>query len=263
MAGRLRTIVALAAAAAITPPIAALQWLAVTTGIGRTTAAQHLWCRVVARILGLRLVIRGAPCAERPLLIVANHVSWMDIVVVGAAAEIVFVAKGDMAGWPVMGRLARLAGTIFVDRANRRGSASQAADLAARLAGGAAVVLFAEGTTADGIRLKPFKSSLIGGVEMLLAEGGHRQVHVQPVALRYARDHGMAARRRDLMASSWIGDEDLAPHVGRYLSGAVYDVEVCFEEAFAVTPGTDRKAVSRRAEAAIRSALARARRDPL
>lgn len=260
MAGRLRTAAALAAVAALTPVYATAHVVGRRLRLVAPTRMPRAWCRLVARLLSLRVVAVGAPETARPLLVVANHVSWIDIIVLGSLMEASFVARGDMGGWPVIGGLAKLADTIFVDRSHRRGSAGQASDIAGRLAQGEAVILFAEGTTGDGNWLRPFKSSLLGAVGLAGREAGVEPV-VQPVAIAYTRHHGVAMGRRHRMRASWIGDEDLVPHVRDLLRRDVFDVEVHFADAFGLD-GVDRKAATRRAENAIRQSLAAALRDP-
>lgn len=253
MAGRMRTVAALTVVAAATPLFVAAQWGGVRLGAMRPGRLPMLWRRMTARLLGLKIVVSGAMDRRRPLMIVANHVSWIDIVALGALGEMTFVARGDLGGWPVIGGLARLSNTIFVDRDNRRDSAAQAAEIAERLAAGEAVVLFAEGTTGDGVRLRPFKSSLLAAAE--IAGRSVADVRIQPVAIAFTRCHGMAVGRRQRIRASWIGDEDLVPHVRDLLSRDVFDVEIAFGEAFAID-GVDRKQATRRIESDVRVALA-------
>lgn len=102
----------------------------------------------------------------------SNHVSWLDIIVLGSLRPLSFVAKSEIAGWPVVGTLARLQRTVFIDRARRADTAAVNAAVARRLAGGDLIVLFAEGTTGDGTRLLPFRSSLVGAARAALAGRG-------------------------------------------------------------------------------------------
>lgn len=249
MAGRMRTVATLGVVAAATPLFAAAQWLGVGLGVLRPGWLPMKWRRMTARLLGLRIVAHGAVAAQKPLLIVANHVSWIDIVALGALGEVTFVARGDLSGWPVIGGLARMSNTIFVDRNNRRGAADQAAIIAGRLAAGAVVVLFAEGTTGDGVKLRPFKSSLLAAAE--IARKTVPDIRIQPVAIAYTRHHGVAVGRRHRMRASWIGDEDLVPHVRDLLKRDVFDVEIGFGDAFSLDE-IDRKDAIRLAEAEIR-----------
>src|SRR5262249_19153294 len=117
--------------------------------------------RMVCAILGVRLHEMGRRMPEHPLLIVANHCSWLDICVISAIEPVVFVAKQEVARWPVIGILAKLQRTVFVDRARRHKTPDVNAAIARRLAEGEPVVLFGEGTSSDGNRVLAFRSALI------------------------------------------------------------------------------------------------------
>lgn len=259
MAGRVRTAVALGLTAAFTPLIASAQLVILRTGWARPTRLPRMWFRFLVHILDLRVRIHGKLADERPLLIVANHVSWLDIVALGSIGEISFVARGDMIRWPLIGPLSKLGNTVFVDRNRRTGSAEQAGQLAGHLAAGSAVVLFAEGTTGDGNRLRPFKSSLLGAAEMLFGLGNGSSPVVQPVAIDYTRNHGIAVGRGHRMRASWIGDEDLVPHLRDFMARDVLDVDIHLCAPFAFSGGMDRKQAARQAEQAIRDAIGASR----
>ena len=107
----------------------------------------RLWHQAACRIAGIRVRPRGEAYRKRPLLLIANHVSWKDILVLGSLAEVTFVAKSEVRNWPVFGWLARLQRCIFIDRDNRRLAGWQASEMAERLKNGEIVVLFPEGTT--------------------------------------------------------------------------------------------------------------------
>lgn len=119
----------------------------------------HRWCRFATRVLGIRLKISGCPPAHG--LLVCNHLSYLDIIVLCAVAPCVFVAKRDVAHWPVFGWLAQATGTIFVDRRSRIGAGRVADRMREALASQVLLVLFAEGTSSDGTTVLPFKSALL------------------------------------------------------------------------------------------------------
>src|SRR5699024_2425680 len=137
-----------------------------------------------------------------------------------------FIAKADMATWPVMGWLARLQRTIFIERERRRTSGKQAGEIGRRLAAGEAVVLFAEGTTGDGNLVLPFKSTLFGAATMALQEGAIDKVYIQPLTIAYTRIQGMPMGRRGRSLAAWIGDTELAPHAATLLKEGAVDVEL-------------------------------------
>lgn len=256
--GTARLALALTAFAAATPALALWQAAALRTGFMDERRAPRLWHRMVARLLGLRVHVHGAPARERPLLIAANHVSWTDIMALGGATDVHFIAKAEVAGWPLFGRLAKLQRTVFIDRAQPRRAGEQAGAIAARLADGEPMVLFAEGTTSDGNRVLPFKSSLFAAAQMAMGDEGGAAI--QPVAIVYTRLHGMPMSRRHRMRASWIGDQTLVPHLRALLGQGGIDVELHFGEPVAFAPGADRKQVAREVERRVREMMTAALR---
>lgn len=166
----------------------------------------HKWC---CRILGLHIQRHGVPSRVLPTLFVSNHVSYFDIMVYGSIIPGSFVAKAQVARWPLFGWLAKLQRTIFVERRGHRSLASRD-DMATRLARGCNLILFPEGTSNDGNRVLPFKSSLLSVAEQPL--NGQALV-IQPVSIAYTRLDGvpMGGYLRPLIA--WYGDMDLASHL--------------------------------------------------
>lgn len=264
--GATRLALALAAFAAATPPLMAWQALALRAPFLDERLVPRLWHRMVVRLLGLRVRVHGAPARGRPLLIAANHVSWTDIMALGAATDVHFIAKAEVSGWPLFGRLAKLQRTVFIDRTRRGLAGDQAGEIAARLARGEPMVLFPEGTTSDGNTLLPFKSSLFAAAQMAMgAVGGgpEEDAVVQPVAIVYTRLHGMPMSRRERMRAAWIGDQTLVPHLAALLRQGGIDVEVHFGEPVAFGPEADRKAIAREVEARVRAMMLSALRGKL
>lgn len=208
----------------------------------------NVWARSCAWLLDLRIDAVGGMARARPLMLVANHVSWVDIIVMGAIAPVNFVAKADMARWPGLGALARAAGTVFVERERRARSGSQANALSARLVAGEPVVLFAEGSTSNGNEPLPFKSTLIAAAQIALENDGDRPVLVQPVSIVYVRQQGVPLGRAGRARLAWYGDGDLAPHLFALLGEGGIDVEVRFGDPIAFSASSDRKAVTRELE---------------
>ncbi|MDZ5700199.1 1-acyl-sn-glycerol-3-phosphate acyltransferase [Chelativorans sp. M5D2P16] len=241
--------------AVYTLPLMLIQEIALRTGWWSDRIAPRLWHRLTLRLLGIRVHVRGGVMPERPLLIVANHVSWTDILVLGALDGVHFVAKAEVRDWPVMGTFARLQRSVFVERERRRASPGQVREIAARLADGDPMVLFAEGTTGDGNRVLPFKTSLFGAAQAALAALRSERVLVQPVAIAYMRRNGLLLDLRERADIAWIGDMALLPHLKILLAAGTVDVEVCFGEPIPFSAGSDRKTVARRAEKAVRAML--------
>jgi lyso-ornithine lipid O-acyltransferase len=227
------------------------------------------WHRIVCRLMRLRVVQFGDRAAARPLLLVSNHVSWKDIAALGSLAPLCFIAKGEVRAWPVFGWLARLQRTVFIDRDNRQDTSRQAATIAQRLAHERDVmVLFAEGTTGDGTRLLPFKSSLVGAAEKAIAAKPaatdqpktDRRMMIQPVAILYGRSGGMPAGFVRRLAAAWIGDVALLPHLREILLAPPIDAEIMFGAPIVVDHTFDRKAVTRQLESTIGQMLRNRRR---
>ena len=149
----------------VTPILISLQWLLGRLGLPGWGFIARNYYRVLCTILRIRVRVSGTPVRERAVLFVSNHVSWADIVVIGSLAPVAFVAKSEVAKWPLVGITAKMQRTVFVDRTRRHQAADAVKEIVARLAGGTSVVLFAEGTSSDGNRVLPFRSALIGAVE--------------------------------------------------------------------------------------------------
>ena len=166
-----------------------------------------IWHRIMCWIMRIRVIVHGEAETGRPLLIVANHVSWSDISVLGTVMPLSFVAKSEMKDWPVFGYLAKMQRTVFVNRNVKRETSLQAREIAQRLSKDAdVIVLFAEGTTSDGTRLLPFKSALTGAAEMAMGDGG--MAIIQPVAIAYTRYGGLPMGFNRRLINAWIGDLD-------------------------------------------------------
>ncbi len=222
---------------------------AVAIGGSSTMKVAQLWQRFVCRLIGIRVTVTGKPVGERPLLLLSNHNSWIDIPVLASVAPVSFIAKQEVAGWPVVGFLARTQRTVFVDRDNRRATGAQADAVAGRLSKGDIMVLFAEGTSSDGNMVLPFRSALVGAAQRAIANGGADGgvATVQPVAIAYRRMLGLPLGRQHRPLVAWYGGTDLLPHLKRVLSEGGIDVEVVFGPAHRLAAGDNRKVVTQEA----------------
>lgn len=203
----------------------------------------------------IRLTTTGKVSTERPLLLVANHVSWLDIVVLGAVAPLSFVAKAEMKSWPLFGHLAQLQRTVFVERDDRRRAGIQAGEIAARMTAREIMVLFPEGTTSDGMRLLPFKTPLFEAAKLALADSPVTQAMVQPVALHYTRLAGLPMGRAEMPHVAWPGEIGLGESLLPILAKGAMDVSVHFGEPLAMEETANRKKVAADAANAIRQML--------
>jgi 1-acyl-sn-glycerol-3-phosphate acyltransferase len=204
-------------------------------------------CRGVLRLIGLRRVVSGA-AMEGPGAVVANHVSWLDILALNAGHRVYFVAKSEVAGWPGIGWLARATGTVFIRR-DRREAREQAALLARRLGAGQTLLFFPEGTSTDGLRVLPFKTTLFAALH---AEGLPDGLRVQPVTLAYH-----APESAPPSFYGWWGTQSTGAHMLAMLAARRHGrVEVIRHAPLVVAAHPDRKALARAAEAAVRDGLA-------
>jgi 1-acyl-sn-glycerol-3-phosphate acyltransferase len=216
------------------------------------------WQQIARRLIGMRVTVVGSP-ARPPLLILSNHVSWLDITALGSVLPVSFIAKSEVAGWPVFGTLARLQRTIFIDRTRRLKAGEAAAAIARRIGNGDNMVLFAEGTTGDGNAVLPFRSALLGAAS---AATGVPEITAQPVAIAYVRRGGLPIGRPDRPAIAWYGAMDLVPHFSGIVAHGPVDVVIAFGEALRLGPDQDRKRVAETCFAAVRAMLAELRRNP-
>jgi 1-acyl-sn-glycerol-3-phosphate acyltransferase len=177
-----------------------LALLAGRTAAWRATVVQ-LWARFVARVLRLEVSCTGT-APRGGFLLVANHVSYLDVVVLAGALRCGFVAKAEVARWPVIGFLARAMGTVFVERERKRGLPSVAAEMRAWLERGGRLVLFPEGTSTAGHELRPFCSAL-------LAPAVELRMPVHHASLRYRTPAGEAPAAESVC---WWGEMEFLPH---------------------------------------------------
>lgn len=238
-----------------------LQLASLHLGRGRLAARLPLcFHRAFLRLFSVRVTQSGTPPARgEPALVLANHVSWLDIIALGSLRPLSFVAKSEIAGWPLIGMLARLQRSVFIDRSRRGATARVNRAVGGRLAAGDLIVLFAEGTTGDSRRVLPFRSSLVGAARAALsAEGGELgRVRLQPLALVYTHRGGLPIIRTERPEVAWYGDMALAPHLASFAMGGPIDLHVVWGAPIVFEPGSCRKAATALAEAEVRRSLKR------
>lgn len=233
------------------------QWLALRVAPPLARWMPVIFHRYLLFVLGVKVERIGAPDPGRPLLIAANHLSWLDIVVISSLFPVSFIAKSEVGSWPLFGTLARLQRSIFVDRQRRGRTGEVNRRIAERLAGGDALVLFAEGTTSDGARVLTFRSALVGAAQAAAGDSGAGS-YLQPLNIAYPRIGGLPTGRVNHPLVAWHGDMDLLPHLADFLTLPGIDCRVTLLPARPVGPGADRKALTREIEGEIRASHARA-----
>ena len=242
MIGRLRLVTVIAILLPVTVFLLPVQMLAVYFDVNLARSLPVFWHRLVAGLIGLRVKTRGKIESDRPLMLVSNHLSWMDIVAFSSVAPVCFIAKREVAQIPFAGMLARLQRSVFVTREDRRGSARQVEEIASRLQQGDVMVLFAEGTTGMGDYVLPFKSSLFGATQTAARDGN--LIKVQPVSIAYTHTQGTMNSRRERVRATWPGTIELLPHTALMIKQGATDAEISFGKAIEVTEESKRKHVA-------------------
>jgi 1-acyl-sn-glycerol-3-phosphate acyltransferase len=182
----------------------------------RDARVQH-WAREMLGILGIELRLAGSPPARGPMLLVANHISWLDILVMHAARHCRFVSKADVKHWPLIGTLATGAGTLYVERESRRDAMRVVHHMADALRSGDVLAVFPEGTTSDGRTLLPFHANMLQAAISADAPA-------QPVALSFVD----AASGQLSLAASYVGDDTLVGSLWRTLTAPPLAAVVTF-----------------------------------
>lgn len=210
----------------------------------------RLFMTLAARICGARVGVKGVPL-KRDVFYIANHVSWVDILAISSASGTAFVAKAELANAPIVGALAKMNRTVFVEREDRLGVADQINRLRDALADNWSVTVFPEGTTTDGVSLLPFKTPMLK-----VLEPPPPGVMVQPVLLWYGGATGY-----DI---AWLGVESGRNNATRVLSrNGSFKVIVEFLEPFHPRDYPGRKAIAAESRRRIEEALAARVGEPL
>jgi 1-acyl-sn-glycerol-3-phosphate acyltransferase len=179
----------------------------------------QVWSSQMVGHIGIRMVVKGPSALPGPLLLMVNHVSWLDVTSLHAARFCRFVAKADIKGWPVLGQLASGAGTLFIERASRRDAMRVVHQMADSLRASDVLAVFPEGTTSDGLTLLPFHANLF---QAAIAA----QAPVQPVAIEFID----AATGKTSLAPCYMGDDTLFTSVWRTLCAPPLEVHITFGE---------------------------------
>ena len=203
----------------------------------------RLWSRRLLRMLNIDMRLRGALfTSDGNVLLVSNHVSWLDIIVLSSVHPVRFIAKAELARLPLIGRMLRKVGTLFVERARKQDTRRVNRGASHALARGDIVAVFPEGTTSDGTDVLPFKSALL---QPIIDANGH----IQPVALRYRASSGEVS-----VLPAYVGELTLLASLWRITSAPSLIVDVHASPMLA-TQAAHRRDLARAAEAAIRAAL--------
>jgi len=197
----------------------------------------HLCSNGMLRIIGVRVTVTGRPSDIRPLLLVSNHISYLDIPILQSKAAVHFTPKIEIAGWPVISAISRICGAVFVDRRPEK-LLEMKQSLHRALAGGDMISLFPESTTGNGIHMHPFKSGFFSLAEELI-DG--RELTVQPAAITYSSIHKLPIDTTQWPLIAWYGDMELVPHLWNLLKLTPIDAELVFLPPVTLSQHGDRK----------------------
>lgn len=220
--------------------------------LGRWVSYHYLvaliWARICLRLLSLQPMVTGTPI-RRGGILASNHVSWTDIMVLRSVTRINFVSKAEVRKWPVVGYIAHVCETVFIER-KRTEAKRQQADLLARIENDELLCLFPEGTSTDGLRVLPFKSALMS---VVFVPGVRERLLVQPVTLNYIPNPA-----HDLPSNfyGWWGTMGFGSHIWTLATRSKGGrVEITFHDPIKVSEYEDRKRLTLDCETAVRSSL--------
>ena len=211
-----------------------------------------LFHKAILKIIGVRVRVSG-PLPAPGTLIVSNHVSWLDICIIGSVLPVNFVAKADISGWPILGFLAKLQKTLFIKRDRRSDTANQRNAMQDRLLDGSRLLLFPEGTTGDGTIVFPFKSSLFAAAEV---PENDNPIPIQPLSLAFAELSGIPMSRRIRIKYAWIGDIGLLSNMLYILRSYSFTINLIFHEPTNLVEAGGRKKLAVSAHRQVQNGVA-------
>ena len=206
------------------------------------------WYAGMVWFAGIKICCYGNP---ENVHLVSNHVTYLDIPVLGSLQDVRFVSKSEVASWPVIGYFARLANTIFIERTNRH-LRSYVTQLTHEFRSTSNICIFPEGTSSDGKSIKPFKSSLF---QAAVDASKKQKIFIQPITLVYKNTSNFYGEQQDLFP--WIGDDPLLPHLWKVLKNKSGNVDVIYHKSLRVPDFEDRKSLIAANEEAVSSGIKR------
>ena len=210
--------------------------------------------RVLCRLMGVKIILKGNMSTHLPTLFVSNHVSYLDIPVLGSLINAGFVAKSEIANWPFINVLARIQNTIFIERKASKAKA-QIAIIRERLNDNYSLILFPEGTSTNGAEVLPLKSSLFSAAEPMDID---KKIYIQPISVVYAQhnDSGMDQDVRDHFA--WYADFPFGSHFFKMLSKGSITAVITFNEPVLFSDFSSRKDCANACEQVMRTSFEKA-----
>lgn len=228
--------------------------------------------RVVGKRVGTVGGLKARQRGERPVIYISNHCSWLDVPILGTLLPSVFVAKGDIENWPVMGLVSKIGRTIFVSR-QRSTTGRERDEMIRRMVGGDNLILFPEGTSSDGSRVLPFMSAFFAiaklpklrdgmdpGLLPVSYEPGMTPL-IQPISISYDKLEGLPVQRLRRPVFSWYGDMDLGPHLWQMVQWKSLQAAVILHEPLDPELFPSRKALAQAAWHAVAQGAAELRQN--
>jgi len=244
----------------LTLPLMPVQAVLVRVSPSGARRFPNWYHRQVCRLMGARLNIEGEVAKDTAVLLIANHSSWLDIPVLSAVAPLSFVAKKEVGSWPFVSSLAKLQRTVFVDRQKRASVGETTSEIVARLDDGDTIVLFAEGTSSDGNRVLPFKTSLFAAAKPTPGAGASTRTPravAQTISVVYSKLHGIPLSRAERPLVGWYGDMELGGHAWALLKAGPLDISIRIGAPVPLENFVDRKELAKLSEQEVRSNVVR------
>ena len=196
----------------------------------------YFYHKICLRIFGIKIKTFGKVSINSPILLISNHASYLDIIILGSLFKTSFIAKKEISKWPLLGILAKLQNTIFIDR-RVSSLKNQENQIIKHLNEKKNLVIFPEGTSSDGNRVLPFKSSLFNIFEKNL----NSKILVQTITIVYKKINGIPMNRIERKNITWHSNMDLIPNIFNVLKKLSIEVEVIFNDEFLPSKEYDRK----------------------
>jgi 1-acyl-sn-glycerol-3-phosphate acyltransferase len=207
-----------------------------------------IYAKGLCKLLGITVIVYGKLSATKPVIIASNHISWLDIIAFGSVTKLEFISKAELAHWPIIGALAKLEKTVFVER-RPKGTMRAYQHMKERLSGSSVLLLFPESTTGNGNHLLPFKSPLFKVAEK---SEDYKGVTIQPAAIAYTRLNGLPVGFGWRWLFAWYGNMALGKHIIRFLKLHQTTIEISFLEPLDIAGQADRKTLAKISEQAVR-----------
>lgn len=210
------------------------------------------WHRWICKIMGIRVIVKGTPSNQGQTFFVSNHLSYLDIPVIGQTFTTYFIAKKEVETWPLFGRLSKLQKTLFIKR-SRDGLSEASAKIANHLHQNHSLTIFPEGTSSSGRSVLPFKSSLF---DVFFNQSIKEQVLIQPFTIKLLEVDGKPPKEQeDYDLYAWHGDMELPPHLWNFACSRGAVIELVFHEPFQITSQDDRKTLCQKSHKLVSKGL--------